>query len=133
LLRAVAETGLSVEQWLTRVAQPIDPAGQAHRRDANTDGELFGEVLVFTGMLSIPRSVAADAAATAGCRVDSGVTKHTTLLVVGDQDLRKLVGHDKSTKHLKAEQLIAKGQQIRIVGESDFMRIVAPSCTTVGS
>jgi DNA polymerase-3 subunit epsilon len=126
LLRAIAETGLTIEQWLIRVTQPIDPAGQVHRRDGNPDGELFGEVLVFTGMLSIPRSEAADAAAVAGCRVDGGVTKHTTILVVGDQDLRKLAGHEKSSKLLKAEQRIAKGQQIRILGESDFMRLVSP-------
>jgi DNA polymerase-3 subunit epsilon len=126
LLRAIAETGLTIEQWLTRVTQPIDPAGQIHRRDGNPDGELFGEVLVFTGMLSIPRSEAADAAAAAGCRVDGGVTKHTTMLIVGDQDLRRLAGQEKSSKHMKAEQLIAKGQHIRILGESDFLRLVSP-------
>jgi DNA polymerase-3 subunit epsilon len=136
LLRAVAETGLSPEQWLTRVEQPIGPVDHglrsstwqtASKRDGNPEGCLFGEVLVFTGSLSIPRRQAADAAAAAGCRVDSGVTKHTTMLVVGDQDLRVLAGHDKSSKHMKAEQLIGKGQHIRILGESDFMRIVLSS------
>ncbi|MGA3165099.1 MAG: exonuclease domain-containing protein [Terriglobia bacterium] len=126
LLRAIADTGLSLEQWLVRVVQPIDsdPRGR-HERNGNPDGELFGEVLVFTGSLSILRREAADAAATAGCRVDGGVTKHTTLLVVGDQDLRKLAGHEKSKKHVRAEQLIGQGQPIRILGESDFMRIVS--------
>ena len=57
----------------------------------------------------------------------TSVTKHTTMLVVGDQDLRRLAGHEKSSKHMKAEELIAKGQPIRILGESDFMRIVAQS------
>jgi DNA polymerase III subunit epsilon len=52
------------------------------------------------------------------------VTKHTTLLVVGDQDVRKLAGHEKSAKHRKAEELIANGQRIRIISESDFQRIV---------
>jgi DNA polymerase-3 subunit epsilon len=47
------------------------------------------------------------------------------MLVVGDQDVRKLAGHEKSSKHVKAEQLIAKGQSIRILGESDFLRIVS--------
>jgi DNA polymerase-3 subunit epsilon len=130
LLRAVAETGLSPEEWLTRVGQPIDPASHAHHlvnhKDCNPDGELLGEVLVFTGSLSIPRREAANAAATAGCRVDDGVTKHTTMLVVGDQDLRALSGHNKSSKQMKAEQLIANGQHIRILGESDFMRLVSP-------
>ncbi len=127
LLRAVAETGLSPEQWLTRVKQPIDPVGHGHRRDGNPDGELFGEILVFTGSLSIPRHEAADAAAAAGCRVADGVTKHTTMLVVGDQDLSRLSGHLKSSKHLKAEELIRRGQPIRILGESDFRRILMRS------
>jgi DNA polymerase-3 subunit epsilon len=98
LLRAVDETGLSPEQWLIRVAQPIDPTGQGHKRDGNPDGELFNEILVFTGSLSISRREAADAAALVGCRVDDNVTKHTTMLVVGDQDLRKLAGHEKKFK-----------------------------------
>jgi DNA polymerase III subunit epsilon len=125
LLRAIAETGLDAEQWLARADQPIDPsAGQGHGREGNPDGELFGEILVFTGTLSISRCDAAEAAAAAGCRVDDGVTKQTTLLVVGDVDIQRLAGHEKSSKHRKAEQLIAKGQPIRILGESDFRRIV---------
>jgi DNA polymerase-3 subunit epsilon len=56
--------------------------------------------------------------------VAPGVTKHTTLLVVGDQDARKLRGHPKSGKHRRAEELIAAGQRIRILLESDFHRLV---------
>jgi len=131
VLRAIAETGLSPEQWLTRVEQPIDPHGNTVARDGNPDGELFGEVLVFTGALTMPRRGAADVAAAAGCRVEDGVNKHTTMLVVGDQDLRKLAGHEKSTKHIKAEMLIGKGQSIRILAEGDFMRIAASHIGTV--
>jgi len=133
LLRAIAETGLSAEEWLTRIEQPIGSSGaQGIRRDGNSDGPLFGEVLVFTGTLSMLRRMAADAAADAGCRVDGGVTKHTTLLVVGHEDVRRLAGHDKSSKHRKAEELIAKGQPIRILAESDFRRIVLRSNAAVG-
>jgi DNA polymerase-3 subunit epsilon len=53
------------------------------------------------------------------------VTRHTTLLVVGDQDIRVAAGHDKSLKHRKAETLILAGQQIRIIGEADFKRLPA--------
>lgn len=128
LLRAIAETGLSVAQWLVRVQQPIDPAaGGPIRRPGNPEGPLFGEVVVFTGSLSLPRHVAADLAAGGGCQVDPGVTKHTTLLVAGDQDVRKLSGHDKSAKQMKAEELIAKGQRIRILSESDFQQLVSPT------
>jgi DNA polymerase-3 subunit epsilon len=125
------------------VEQPIYSAGQGHwssewpsssKRDGNPEGQLFGETLVFTGSLAIPRREAADAAAAAGCRVDESVTKHTTMLVVGDQDVRTLIaGHVKSTKYMKAEQLIGKGQLIRILGESDFMRIVSNSDSLKGT
>ena len=79
---------------------------------------------MFTGALSMSTREAADVAAAAGCRVDGGVTKHTTMLVLGDQDIRKLNGHEKSSKHAKGELLIGKGQSIRILSESDFLRVI---------
>jgi len=128
LIAAIEKTGLDVDSWLKRVRQPIDPAnsstGSAINRDGNPEGELYGEVLVFTGALEIARREAADLAASIGCTVASGVTKKTTLLVVGDQDITKLAGKAKSSKHLKTEQLIAKGQEIRIIKESDFKELV---------
>jgi len=127
LIKAIEKTGLNLEAWLKRVNQPIDPqnssCGSAIKRDGNPDGELYGEVLVFTGALETPRREAADVAASIGCTVASGVTKKTTLLVVGDQDVTKLAGKSKSSKHLKAEQLIAKGHRIRIIKESDFKEL----------
>lgn len=74
--------------------------------------------------MEIRRKDAADLAAQVGCNVESGVTKRTTILVVGDQDVTKLAGKEKSSKHRKAERLIAKGRQIRILRESDFKELV---------
>ncbi len=93
-------------------------------REGNTDGPLHGEFVVFTGELSLTREQAADHAARAGCTVTPSVTKKTTLLVVGTQDLATLAGHEKSSKHRKAEELLAKGQHIRILTESDFLELV---------
>jgi DNA polymerase-3 subunit epsilon len=125
LLAAMAHTGLNLDAWLTRVRQPIDPnLEQRIAREGNPDGELYGEVLVFTGALTIPRREAADCAATLGCEVDASVTKRTTLLVVGDQDVQKLAGHEMSSKHRKAEQLINMGQPIRILRETDFRELM---------
>jgi hypothetical protein len=70
---------------------------------------------------------AAEAAAKMGCNVADGVNKRTTILVVGDQDLRRTKGNEKSSKHRKAEEMIATGASIRIVGESDFMLMVGPA------
>jgi DNA polymerase-3 subunit epsilon len=122
VMRAVTETGKSLEDWLIQVRHPVSHGQIAQQ--GNPEGSLFGEVVVFTGALSIPRREASKMAANAGCAVAETVNKTTTLLVVGDQDIRRLAGQEKSTKHRKVENLIAKGQSIRILGESDFRRLV---------
>ncbi|MTW16101.1 transposase [Rhodoplanes serenus] len=125
LCRAIQDTGLSTADWLDRINKPL-PGAVPKRvsRAGNPDGVLAGEVLVFTGSLEIPRREAADLAAQIGCDVADTVTKQTTILVVGDQDARKLRGQEKSSKHQKAEKLIRNGAQMRIITESDFRRIV---------
>ncbi len=129
LIAAMNKTGIDLEGWLERVSQPIDPAqssyGPAIQRDGNPDGPLFGEVIAFTGTLAITRAEAADLAASIGCEVASGVTKKTTLLVVGDMDVMRLAGHEKSAKHRKAEALAEQGSSIRIIRETDFRELVA--------
>lgn len=125
LIQAAIASGLNIEQWVVRANKPIDVQGSAHARSGNPDGELFGEEVVFTGALSMPRREAADLAALAGCEVAGSVGKTTTLLIVGDQDIRKLVGHEKSSKHRKAEALVARGQAIRILAERDFRALLS--------
>jgi len=121
LLAAAQETGISLNDWLERVRQPL--AGTV-AQDGNPEGPLFGETLVFTGALQRLRSDAAKLAAKAGCTVEEHVTKEITILVVGDQDERKLAGYEKSSKHRKAEDLIRKGQPIKILTENDFEELI---------
>ena len=128
LLAAMAHSGLDLEAWLHRVRQPIassnSGSSSAIKREGKSEGPLYGEVLVFTGALETPRREAADLAANVGCRVMPNVTQKTTLLVVGDQDILRLAGHTKSSKHRKAEDLISKGYPIRILRESDCRELV---------
>lgn len=128
MLAALKESQQDLDAWVHRVNKPIDPehssSGAAVERDGNPEGDLYGEIVVFTGALEQPRSEAADLAASIGCQVAQNVTKKTTLLVLGDQDVSRLAGHEKSTKHRKAEQLAADGYQIRIIRETDFKEIV---------
>ncbi|MBI4799817.1 MAG: transposase [Desulfarculus sp.] len=126
LLSASKDAGIDVQNWLVRVQQPIEPRklSEPIAREGNPDADFFGEVMVFTGALSIPRREAANLAATYGFSVDSGVTKKTTIIVVGDQDIKRLAGHEKSLKHRKAEELIKNGQPIKILRETDFMALV---------
>jgi DNA polymerase III subunit epsilon len=116
VLRASEKMGLNVEEWSIEAGaygrRRLSNRYVPIRRDGNKKGPLYGEILVFTGALQMVRRQAAELAAAAGCTVQSTVTKETTLLVVGDQDLHRLAGHEKSAKHRKAEALIEAGQRI---------------------
>ena len=134
VIRASEETGFDISGWLERTARPINPkrrsAGSTIQiGDANPDGHLSGETVVFTGSLSITRQRATDFAAQAGCEVRESVTKRTTILVVGLQGKERLNGYTKSSKHRKTESLASNGAGIQILSEADFraMLIVTTS------
>ena len=120
------DTGIQLEDWLKRVEKPISTSGYSEKikLEGGNEGPLVGEVCVFTGQLVIPRSEAAAIANSAGAAVDPSVTKRTTIVVVGDQDLERLKGKDKSSKHLKAEEFARKGFRIRILQERDFVALL---------
>ena len=126
LLAAIEKTGMDLDKWLQRVERRIGFQYQSGKivRNGNPEGALYGETLVFTGKLKIPRPMASEMAAKIGCAVADRVNANTTILVVGDQDIKKLAGHPKSSKHRKAEELIQKGQSMRILIESDFSKLV---------
>ena len=127
VLRACAATNTDIEGWLRRVGRPITGSSSSStlstKRERNVDGALFGETIVFTGMLVIPRQEAADMAADAGCNVANNVSRKVTMLVVGIQDKIKLNGYEKSSKHRKAEALIEQGVNIQILSECDFSEL----------
>lgn len=119
MLRAIADSGIDLDGWFHRCDLPISGL-RSEGRTGDGDGPLLGQVVMITGTLSLPRQEVADLIAHAGGDVGSSVTKRTTMLVVGDQDVSKLASKDRSVKHLKAEQLIGEGQPIRIVQETDL-------------
>jgi DNA polymerase-3 subunit epsilon len=123
---ACDKSQLSVEEWYKRVSQPIclcHGGSTSIKLEGNSEGILYGENIVFTGALSLPRKDAAQVAAKMGCNVDDSVTKKTTMLVVGTQDSAKLAGYEKSSKHRKAEELIQQGFAIKILTENDFIEM----------
>lgn len=128
LIEAIKVSGISLDEWHERAGQPLGWNARAEKRPTRTpeaDAPFTGETVVFTGKLErLVRSEGADLAAAAGFTVDSLVTKRTTILVVGEQHLRRLKGDGKSSKHIKAEKLSLEGQSIRIIGEADFLNLV---------
>ena len=132
VLRACGSTEIDIEGWLRRVERPIFPSSSGSssssaasvKREGNVEGALYGETILFTGALSLPRRQAADMAAKAGCDVVNNASKKVTMLVVGIQDGSKLNGYEKSSKHRKVETLISKGSEIQILSERDFSELM---------
>ena len=93
--------------------------------DADPDHPLYGQVIVFTGALSIRRQEAWDAVAACGATPENSVTKRTTLLVVGDG----FAGNDPADfytgKAAKAVRWRAKGHQIEVLTEGDLADLLA--------
>ena len=121
LLAAMSEKSFNLDEWLKRISQPIHAPKSKDDYEPNPDGVLWGNNIVFTGDLSLSRNDAKQLAANAGCVIQDNVNKHTTILVIGIQDKRKLRGNEKSSKQRKAEKWINKGKNIRLMTESDFM------------
>lgn len=130
MIAAIVKTEMSLEKWLRRVERRIkfkEPLITSAEPTPNPDGQLFGQSVVFTGQLTIPRTLAARMAMDVGLEVTNSVSKKTDFLVVGDQDITKLAGRDKSTKHVKAEKLMNEGFPLRIIGETDFCELIDSS------
>lgn len=127
VLRACTATDTGIADWLHLVDRPIFPPSDSaavSRPEANPDGSLYGETILFTGELSVPRKEASARAAQAGCNVVGNASKKVTMLVVGTQDESKLNGYEKSSKHRRVEELIGKGVAIDILSESDFYELL---------
>lgn len=125
MIRASIEHGLDVDGWQARVRRPISSTSNQNvdlRRDGNIDGPLYGEVVVLTGGFDLPKGEQATLAAFAGCQVDSGVTKRTTLVVVGNDRFDR---GERSGKWKKAEVMAQEGHPIRVMSEADFRALIA--------
>jgi DNA polymerase III subunit epsilon len=122
VLRAEKHLAMPFEQLIVPRPKTSFPAKQT--RAGKADGSLAGATVVFTGSLGMSREVAADLAARAGMDVKETVTRKITHLVVGDQDVRVLAGHMKSSKHRKAEEMRDAGHPVRILTESEFRKLV---------
>ncbi|MGY1637571.1 exonuclease domain-containing protein [Geodermatophilus sp. SYSU D00742] len=98
--------------------------------DADPEHPLYGQVLVFTGALSIRRQEAWDAAARCGAVIEKSVTKRTTMLVVGDGFAGSDPAEFNTGKAAKAVQLRARGHRIEVLTEVDLVDLLADARTS---
>lgn len=106
-------------RWPEEGANPqADPA-------ADPAHPLYGQTIVFTGNLGLTRSEAKRRAAELGAQPASGVTRKTTVLVVGDgfaaADLKSA---RLTTKARKVLALHERGQRIEVLSEGEFLQMI---------
>lgn len=133
VLSAISETGLSINEWLDKINLPITSRTRENsaeyaadyksriNKEGNPNGLFYGEVIVFSGTFFQPKENLSIIASDKGCKVENAFTSRTTILVVGTQNPKALKGQEKSSKHKAAEKRIAKGEDVRILSENDFM------------
>ncbi|MDP4142939.1 MAG: exonuclease domain-containing protein [Bacillota bacterium] len=84
------------------------------------------KVVVFTGPLStMSRIDATILIKKLGGMVGSSVTKKTNVVITGAKNIHLLKPHQMSIKLRKAAELLAKGQNIKILSEENFLRYLS--------
>lgn len=93
--------------------------------DFDTDNDLYGKKVVFTGtLLSMPRKEAMQRVVNVGGLISEMITEDTDFLVMGIQDFSKFTDGYESSKTKKAKMLIRKGRNIQIIDETNFIRMI---------
>ncbi|BBZ58786.1 exonuclease domain-containing protein [Mycolicibacterium monacense] len=92
--------------------------------DADSEGYLYGRVVVFTGtLLSMTRQIAWDEWSRVGAIAERSTTKRTNVLVVSDVNPAVLrPGSNLTEKARRAFELQDLGQDIEVMTEDDFLR-----------
>jgi DNA polymerase III epsilon subunit-like protein len=113
-------------EWSGSVARQVSQASPGTNEDADPSHPFYDREVAFTGALfSMKRADAQAWVAVLGGQPGANVTKTTNILVTGYQDPGQLThGLALSRKVQKAADLKAKGQEIEIVPEDDFVRML---------
>ena len=95
------------------------------RECINAEGIFIGKNVVFTGtLISMTRQVAAQKVLNNGGYVSNTIHKGTNFLVMGVQDFVRFVDGKQSSKTKRANELIEEGQQLEIIDENEFLRMI---------
>lgn len=93
--------------------------------NADTSHPFYGKSVLFTGkMAHLERKAAQDAVKKVGGKTPDAMSKHIDFLVIGDEGSPLLGDGKKSTKHKQAEKIIGEGGALKIISESEFLRML---------
>ena len=125
--RALAESGTSPTDWISRARRRIGSDAGGKQRSGDPTGRFHGQTILFTGNIGLPRPEAEKIAKRVGFDIAESISRKVSILVVGMQDLNRLAGFDKSSKQRKAEALLKAGHDIQIVSDADFWAMIPRS------
>jgi len=91
----------------------------------NENSLFYDKHVCITGALvSMTRTVALQKIVDIGGIADDSVNKNTSYLIMGLQDYSLFVDGKESSKTKKAKELILKGQDLQIISEDDFLKML---------
>ncbi|WP_026550944.1 exonuclease domain-containing protein [Arthrobacter sp. Br18] len=106
------------------VGWPEEGPNPAANAQADPTHPLYGETVVFTGTLGLPRPQAKERAAHLGAQPASAVTRKTTILVVGDGFVATDLRNGRITgKARRVLDLHERGQRIEVISEAEFLQL----------
>ena len=107
------------------VVEDASAASPAPAPPADPDDPVAGRSFVFTGKLATMKREEAQALVLArGGLAPDDVGKKLDYLVIGDEASALTGGGDKSSKHKKADKLVAEGAPRRIISEAEFRALM---------
>lgn len=102
-------------------AETVSHIKQLPERKQN---ELYHRAVCFTGKLSIPREILEEKTRQVSALPCHQVTTQTSLLVVGKHGFHEVRYGRKNKKVLKAISLIKQGQDLKIIHENEYVRLL---------
>lgn len=113
---------VSETEFCNKIGIPIKSNIQ---KEEDISNPLYQKHCVFTGALErMNRNQAETIVSSIGGIIDSGVTRKTSYLILGNNDYNSAVKNGKSSKHKKAEELQNQGYEIQIIPEDLFYEMI---------
>jgi DNA polymerase-3 subunit epsilon len=112
----------NIDEFINMFGHKVTAKGiMAAKDEFDEEHPLFNQVCVFTGTLvGMERREAMQAVVNVGGRCSDQVTKETNYLIVGSLEYSSNMKGDKSSKILKAEKYLLKGQDIKVISQNTF-------------
>ncbi|HXW54029.1 MAG TPA: NAD-dependent DNA ligase LigA [Myxococcota bacterium] len=122
LVDGLLENKEEIDDLLKEITVENEEIGRANLDQAHP---FYSKSVLFTGkMAHLERKAAQDAVRKLGGKAPGAMSKAVDYLVIGDEGSPLLGPGKMSTKHKEAEKIISEGGHIKIISETEFLRMI---------